>query len=57
MKKTYINPELFCVRIGVSSIVAESTPIDPTKTIEDNNDIGVKSNTPSYNVWDDDWSR
>jgi len=30
--------------------------IDPNNTVKDNDDIGVKSSGPSYNVWSDDWS-
>ncbi len=46
------------VTVQQQTIIADSLPFDPNKTIE-NNDFGVKSDRthPStYNVWNEDWN-
>ena len=58
MKKTYIIPAARIVTVRPCHLIADSTftTINTSETIESNDDIGVKSSSASYNVWDDDWS-
>jgi len=60
MKKTYISPKTCVITTqlgeGLLADASYTVAIDPNKTVKDNNDIGVKSSGPSYNVWSDDWS-
>lgn len=57
MKKTYIIPETLVVHMAATMPIAAS---DPKVTVEDGtveaSEIEVKGQ-PSFNVWDDDWSR
>lgn len=60
MKKTYIIPTTQMVAVQQQAIIALSTPYDPNKTVQGNDDIGVKGDRVSretYNVWNDDWSK
>ena len=48
------------VAVQQQAIIALSTPYDPNKTVQGNDDIGVKGDRVSretYNVWNDDWSK
>ncbi len=61
MKKTYIIPQVEIHAITVETLIATSpdkpsAAIDPTKSAAAE-DLDVKGNTQSYDVWDDDWSR
>lgn len=61
MKKTYISPKtcVITTQLGEGLLADASNnaiAIDPNKTVTGNDDIGVKSSGPSYNVWSDDWS-
>ena len=58
MKKTYIIPSVQTIRVAQSLPIAAS---EFTMGIDRNSsvnaaDVDVKGSTPSYNVWDDDWS-
>ena len=57
MKKTYTTPETLVLHMAATMPIAAS---DPNVTVEDDNveasKIEVKGQ-PSYNVWDNDWSR
>lgn len=58
MKKTYTTPETLVLHMAAALPIAASDP-NVTVTQEDNvnaSEIEVKGQ-PSYNVWDDDWSR
>ena len=59
MKKTYIAPNLQVTRLEHSNaILIVSNPdvgINSQGTVNAAN-VDVKGSTPSYNVWDDDWS-
>ena len=60
MKKTYISPKTCVITTqlgeGLLTDASKTVLFDPNNTVKDNNDIGVKSSGPSYNVWSDDWS-
>lgn len=60
MKKTYISPKTCVITTqlgeGLLTDASNTVAIDPDNTVTDNDDIGVKSSGPSYNVWSDDWS-
>ena len=60
MKKTYISPKTCVITTqlgeGLLADASNTVTIDPNNTVKDNDDIGVKSSGPSYNVWSDDWS-
>ena len=59
MKKNYIAPATYCVRVNVSNMLATSflqSTASPVDTEDSGAELGVKSNNRSYNVWDDDWS-
>ncbi len=59
MKKTYITPETLLTLLSNGSIIAASETVDLFD--DGGSDQLVKGNqtapsTPSYNVWNDDWS-
>jgi hypothetical protein len=56
MKKTYINPELNVLFVHTENIMTLSTQ---SGYANKDGEVLVKEQqpvTPSYNVWDDDWS-
>ena len=57
MKKNYIAPELVCVRMCTHNhILTISQSTVGAHTVNSGEELGVKGQSPSYNVWDDDWS-
>lgn len=62
MKKTYIAPTTLGVKLSTEMLIAESLEslgVNTEGESVDRADAWVKGNTsnPSYNVWDDDWSK
>lgn len=61
MKKIYLIPEIFVVKVACTKMIAESvTNVSGTlkyggAATSGNNSARVKDQG-SYNVWDDDWS-
>ena len=59
MKKTYITPTTLMVAVQQQMVIADSILYDSSKTVKDNDDIGVKGDSfgrSNYNVWNDDWN-
>lgn len=59
MKKTYISPEVQMVLLATNNIIATSPTggqVHATQAAEYSTGF-VKSESNSYNVWDDDWSK
>ena len=59
MKKTYNSPAVSVTAIETTKHILEIS--NPHVTINsegsvDASDVEVKGSTPSYNVWNDDWS-
>lgn len=58
MKKVYSAPKLLCIELHATNMIALS--LDGSESITSSNmsdyEQNVKGNSPSYNVWDDDWS-
>lgn len=58
MKKNYIAPATYCVRVNVTNMLATSflqSTASPEGTEDSGADLGVKAS--HYDVWDDDWSK
>lgn len=60
MKKIYCKPETLVTAIHTQHLIAQSLMMynnsRDSKTIDNVEDVLVKQNRSSYNVWDDDWS-
>jgi len=59
MKKTYIIPEMTAVYTAQTLLQAGSpdVTVNPNGTSVNANDLDVKGNSNSYDVWSDDWSK
>ena len=59
MKKTYHSPAVRVTAIETTMHILQVSNPNVTVTPQGSvnaADVEVKSSTPSYNVWDDDWS-
>ena len=59
MKKIYQIPALHTVSVSTATLVATSLGKDSSteNQITSSEDILVKGQSASYNVWEDDWSK
>lgn len=61
MRKTYITPKALITHMQPNGALLQDS-MHLGGTVQDRNSIGFakennQSSTPSYNVWDDDWSQ
>lgn len=59
MKRKYIYPQTHITLLSVESHLLTESPAG-SMTIDREQTVGAglaKENNPSYNVWDDDWSK
>ena len=59
MKKTvYIAPSTFITKVAMEKMIAESNlGFNNTTSASQERGMDAKESQPSYNVWDDDWSK
>lgn len=57
MKKIYLIPKIYCSVVEPSVMLATSMPLDQTREIESDGEIGVKEDRlDNYNVWEHSWT-